>query len=117
MDLPPYTDEIGKTTVKPKNRKATTMFINPTTNRAYSGNNVQALETHQAMNNLESPYYAGYKQWLEAGRVVKKGAKGCTILFFPDKNIKDADGKTTGEKQKIAKGRSVFNIDQTEAVQ
>ncbi len=98
--------------------------LNSVTKSVYSSNNQELLDEHKELFNLSSNEWAGFKQWNEQGRKVKKGAKGCKIYMICDKKMevehKDAN---TGEKndvtvkRKVAKSLYVFNKDHTEAVE
>ena len=76
---------------------------NPVTGREYKGMQANILGSLNTCNQ-----FAGFKQWLEAGRVVKKGQHGITIMM--PLTGQDENGAT---KTKFMK-RVVFAIEQTE---
>jgi len=84
---------------------------NATNNHVYSARNAEILEQALQRHGWTSPQFAGFHQWKQAGRVVKKGEKGTPVEMFVDKKI-ETDGGT--EKLKVRKVKFVFNIDQTE---
>jgi antirestriction protein ArdC len=87
------------------------MFINGTNKHVYSARNAQQLAEAMQRNGWTSTEFAGFNQWRNAGRFVKKGAKGTAIEMFVDKKI-ETNG--TDEKLKVRKVKFVFNIEQTE---
>jgi len=93
--------------------------FNTVTNAIYSANNQQHLEEHKEAYDLESDAWAGFKQWKEKGRKVKKGAKGCKIFMVCEKkkDDKNSDDKTgEDKKKKVLKALYVFNEDHTETI-
>ncbi|WP_238986568.1 ArdC family protein [Vibrio vulnificus] len=50
--------------------------INAVTQSVYSAKNQELLDEHKQKFALSSEQWAGFRQWVEAGRKVKKGAKG-----------------------------------------
>ncbi len=87
------------------------MFTNGTNQHVYSARNTQILAEALQRKGWTSTEFADFYQWIQAGRVVKKGEKGTPIEMFVDKKI-EQDGKD--EKLKVRKVKSVFNIEQTE---
>ena len=87
------------------------MFYNGTNQHVYSARNTQILAGALQRNGWTSTAFAGFNQWKQAGRVVKKGEKGTPIEMFVDKKI-ERDGKD--ETLKVRKVKFVFNIEQTE---
>lgn len=83
--------------------------INAVTNHTYALANQTRLQTHAEGYDLTSVEWAGFKQWQEVGRKVKKGAKGCRIIMVVEKWNKE---KT--EKTEVCKSTYVFNKDHTE---
>jgi antirestriction protein ArdC len=88
--------------------------INTVTESVYSISNQNHLEEHKVLFQLGSDKWAGFKQWNELGRKVKKGAKGCKIFMVCDKKDKDKEGKE--KKKKVLKVLYVFNKDHTEEI-
>lgn len=81
---------------------------NETTGAAYQGRNVLRL----VMVEIEREYdgrrgWAGFKQWLDAGRVVRKGEHGTPCMTV----VTVTDDKGTARKPR---GFRVFHYDQTE---
>ena len=84
---------------------------NPTTGAAYGGMaNVSALVAAMAGHNWSSGQFAGFWQWLGAGRAVRKGEHGTRIMLIVDKK----DTENPEKKHKVAKTRVVFAFEQTE---
>lgn len=83
---------------------------NEVTGAEYKGKNVLRLigaELEHAYDDAHG--WAGFRQWLSVGRVVRKGEHGTSCLtVMTDK--KDADGQTTGRG---VRGFRVFHYDQT----
>ena len=80
--------------------------FNPITDNEYLGGNSLFLN-HVAEKYDNNKSFAGYRQWKEIGRSVKKGEKGHKILvIFKDKK---GDTKPTS--------RTVFNFMQTEKIE
>jgi antirestriction protein ArdC len=52
------------------------MFTNGTNQHVYSARNTQILAEALQRNGWTSTQFAGFHQWLQAGRIVKKGEKG-----------------------------------------
>ena len=88
--------------------------FNAVTQSEYSLNNQDLMEEHKKSFDLTSDEWAGFKQWADSGRKVKKGAKGCKIFMVVDK--KEQDDKGEEFKRKVVKSRYVFNKDHTEEV-
>jgi len=88
--------------------------INAVTKATYSVNNQAHLEDHKEAFNLASDLWAGFHQWKEQGRKVKKGAKGCKIFMVCEKKVKTKSGED--EKKKVVKALYVFNLDHTEEI-
>ncbi len=79
---------------------------NPITNAQYSGQNVGFLTAQAAEKGFTSQQFAGFRQWLEAGRTVKKGEKAIHGLMVVTK-------KTENGEKKVCRGFSVFALEQT----
>lgn len=97
---------------------STKLPYNARTGNEYSGNNIMIL----AMTGREDLRWAGFNQWLEVGRVVRKGEKSTGIMMVVDYTKKDAEGAPKVNAQgEESKGRSVrtvpvFNFEQTEEI-
>lgn len=61
---------------------------------------------------LTSDQWAGFHQWKQVNRKVKKGAKGCKIFMVCDKKIQNSKGEE--DKKKVVKALYVFNLEHTE---
>lgn len=83
-----------------------TLPYNPVTGAQYSGQNLGALASQAGERGYKSAAFAGFKQWIEKGRIVKKGEKACHALMVVEK-------KTPDGIKKVCKGIAVFNFDQT----
>jgi antirestriction protein ArdC len=88
--------------------------FNATTSNPYSANNQEHLEGHKEEFGLTSNEWAGFHQWKEEGRKVKKGAKGCKIFMVCDKKEVAKNGEE--KKKKVLKSLYVFNKDHTEEI-
>ncbi|WP_444891747.1 ArdC family protein [Microbulbifer sp. DLAB2-AA] len=87
---------------------------NAVTDAAYSIYNQNHLEEHKVLHELDSDAWAGFKQWQEKGRKVKKGAKGCKIFMVCEKKQENAKGEE--EKKQVMKALYVFNYQHTEEI-
>lgn len=89
------------------------MFYNPVSKHKYAPYNMQTLASATANNGWTSSEFAGFHQWIKAGRIVRKGEKGTPVVFFVDKKTIN---KRTGEEEiiKVRKVKFVFNVEQTE---
>lgn len=78
----------------------------------YRGINVWLL----ASLGYESPTFLTFKQARAAGGSVRKGEKGCPVVFWKQLNIED---KATGEARRIPmlRGYTVFNVAQCDGVE
>lgn len=90
--------------------------FNAVTGAFYSETNQAHLEDHKEAYELESDQWAGFHQWKEAGRKVKKGAKGCKIYMVCDRKTGKTDDKGDDEKKKVLKALYVFNREHTEEI-
>ncbi|CAM3932121.1 ArdC family protein [Vibrio aquimaris] len=96
--------------------------FNAVTGSIYSIQNQKHLDEHKEAFKLTGCAWAGFKQWQEAGRKVKKGAKGCKIYMVVERKIRDNDGKPQKNlldedaKMTCLKGVYVFNIEHTEEI-
>lgn len=83
---------------------------NPATGHCYNGKQGDFLSI--AANILDWPTeYAGFKQWIELGRKVKKGEKAIAILMPCFKKGEDGEQELSYYRRV-----SIFNKSQTEAV-
>ena len=95
---------------------------NAVTKAAYATSNQEHLDLHREIFSLESDKWAGFKQWAEVGRKVRKGAKGCKIYMFCEKKQKGEKGeqlkndKGEDAKKMVMKSLYVFNFDHTEEI-
>lgn len=89
--------------------------FNSVTKSIYSPINQEHLEEHKAAFELVSDEWAGFRQWLEVGRKVKKGAKGCKIFMVCEKKMDTKEGEED-KKRQVVKALYVFNKDHTEEV-
>ena len=86
--------------------------------REYRGMNVFML----ALMGYENPYWLTFRKGQELGGCVRKGEKGCPVMYWQRKEfiVKDKDGKTVldsdGEPEKrtamLIRGYTVFNAEQ-----
>ena len=96
--------------------------FNAVTESVYSPTNQEHLDQHKQLFGLASNEWAGFRQWIDAGRKVKKGAKGCKIYMVCEKKMESADSQDNNQngdeakKRQVVKSRYVFNKDHTEAL-
>lgn len=89
------------------------MTSNETTGTPYQGRNVDRLAEAEQANGYDSAHgWAGYKQWLAIGRVVRKGEHGTPCLTVVTIGG-DAEGNGGTRKPR---GFRVFHFDQTTAL-
>lgn len=102
------------------------MYRNALTQSAYSGKNQKLLQDAAALAGIESTKVAGFKQWLELGRVVKKGEHGTKLIMVCDKKLGDekagdvkVQDSASGEpaKYRVCKTVTVFFESQTTELQ
>ena len=73
------------------------MYYNALTKAFYSTRNQQILADSAALSGFDGFGVAGFRQWLELGRVVSKGQHGTKILMVCDKkDDQPADGSEPG---------------------
>lgn len=90
-------------------------MFNYVTKKEYTGTNITALYASKIDNGFESEAWMTYRQALEVGRVVSKGQKGTRLRRVIKGVYKDDDGKKKARKG--VRGFTVFNLEQTEALQ
>lgn len=81
---------------------------NATTGEAYRGGNVARLLAAEIAAGYVGHEWAGFKQWLKAGRVVRKGEHGTsckTVIHVTNKK---------GKAATTCRGFTVFHRDQTD---
>jgi antirestriction protein ArdC len=86
---------------------------NAKTEAVYSVANQESLETFKELFELTSNEWAGFNQWKELGRQVKKGAKGCGIKMVCKKKF-EKNGEEV--KKTVCKTLYVFNYEMTEEI-
>lgn len=91
-------------------RSGLTMPRNYTTKAAYRGANILSTWISCEMNGYQHNQWATFKQWLEAGAVVRKGEKGTPIVFFGTHERENDDGEKS--RYQFARGATVFNVAQ-----
>ena len=87
---------------------------NATTGAAYKGGNVLRLLVAEAEHDYRAPAdlpgsWAGYRQWIGAGRQVRKGEHGTACMTVVTVAKKNGPGMT-----KVPRGFRVFHYAQTE---
>ena len=88
---------------------------NPTTGEGWSEKNTDILFQAAIENGYLSNQAAGFKQWIKAGRVVKKGETSkAKIIRIVDKKI-NLKGKIV--KKKVPVKHAMFFIEQTEILE
>lgn len=88
---------------------------NAVSHRPYNGINHAVLGLTQFAVGYSSPYWVTYKQAQQLGGNVRKGEKGTKVLFFKMLEKERADGTT--DNIPMAKGYTVFNVDQCEGIE
>lgn len=92
---------------------------NRVSKKAYSGVNTLLLWSAKTENAFTGDCWLTYKQAQDLGGNVRKGEKGTRIVFFKPLT-KDIENPTTGETETkgfaMARGYTVFNIDQCDNV-
>jgi antirestriction protein ArdC len=98
--------------------------INVVSRRAYRGVNVIALWAAAQEANYPTGIWATYRQWTELGAQVRKGERGCLVVFWKvyNRDEADQDGDATpddeggGSKRRrfFARGYTVFNASQVD---
>lgn len=71
------------------------------------------LMLYYQSNGIQPTVVAGFKQWLKAGKCVRKGQHGFSILFPVGNKVKDNDGNESIEAERYFAG-TVFDITQVE---
>lgn len=82
------------------------------TKKAYHGINVFLL----SMMGFQSPYWLTFKQAKDLGGFVRKGEKGCPVVFWSVFEKTDPDTKKV-EKIPFIKHSTVFNVEQCEGLE
>lgn len=90
-----------------------TIHINPTTNRSFTRGNAARLDETLIEFGYGSCEWATYRQWIAAGRQVRKGEHGTKLLLPKIERTDDGDDVATG---RIVRSFTVFNIEQTDAI-
>ena len=83
---------------------------NALTQAEYRNGNVVRLLAAADINGYNGPLWAGYRQWQQLGRVVRKGEKatsGLTVITVKGEN---------GNAKQAARGIAVFHYDQTDTL-
>jgi antirestriction protein ArdC len=88
---------------------------NAVTGRAYSGVNVLLLWSQAQDKGYASPRWLTFKQALDAGGNVRKGEKGCRVVFVSTFDKKNTE---TGETDRLPflKAFTVFNVAQCDGL-
>ena len=89
--------------------------VNAATGKAYRGANVLALWVEAHLRRYISGHWASFRQWSQIGAQVRKGERGCLIIFYKrleetdDANEKDVDRSA---RRFVARASYVFNSEQ-----
>ena len=88
--------------------------FNETTGQAYQGKNVMRMLVAEGENGYDERHgWAGFKQWVDAGRVVRKGEHGVACLTVVNAGATtNENGERVGGTRK-PRGFRVFHYDQT----
>ena len=100
---------------KPWTGGALGMPKNLVSKKAYRGSNIFLLGIVAECEGYESPYWVTYKQAKSLGGNVKKGQKGCHVVFwkFLDREV-EVNGEMKVDSIPFLRYYTVFNIDQCE---
>ena len=84
---------------------------NAVTGKPYTGGNVVRLLSAELEHGFTSKgaSWAGYGQWLEVGRQVRKGEHGTV-----GRRVVIVTDKRSGKERKVVKGFRVFHLEQTD---
>lgn len=119
-----FSKEISQYTNEELQEIAEELCITTIEGHVLSLKNQVLLDTQTRDLSWTPSVVGGYKQWLEAGRQVKKGSSSLAIIAGAMGNKKDKEGnniinKDSGENEKKLQFRivNVFDITQTEEIQ
>ena len=90
------------------------MHINHTTEKEYTGGNIELLCISADEQGFTSNRWATYRQFQAAGLQVQKGQKRTELKRVV---IKKVNGKNGEEEKKLGKIFRVFNIEQTALIE
>jgi len=95
---------------------SSTMPRNLSSQRDYRGINTLLLWLQQNDKGYAAGDWLSFKQAKDLGGNVKKGERGCRIIFFKklDKEVENSKGKTEVKQILMAKYSTVFNVAQIE---
>ena len=91
------------------------MHINHTTEKEYTGGNIDLLCISADEQGFTSNRWATYRQFQAAGLQVQKGQKSTELKRVVIKKVKGKDGEE--EEKKLVKIFRVFNIQQTAPIE
>lgn len=86
-----------------------TLPRNAVTGAEYRGGNIMRLVSAEVEHGYGSGGWAGFKQWLSVGRVVRKGEHGTACITV----IAGKEGEEGKAKGRGVRGFRVFHYDQT----
>lgn len=89
-------------------------MINAATNNGFSNKNTELLYMAMACKGFSSGKVAGYHQWRQLGRQVRKDEKGTIITRMSEKKTTNKNGETVTKKKPA--GCVVFFIEQTDPI-
>jgi len=94
------------------NAGGSAMPMNYSTKRPYNGVNVLLLWLEAEARGFERQEWMTYKQATEIGAQVRKGAKGCPIVYFKmlEKDAPAEDGNAETKRIPMARSFTVFNV-------
>lgn len=95
---------------------------NVLSNRSYRGINTVLLWLIGNEKGYTTPYWATFKQWLEAGHPVRAGEKSATVVFWKQlgqagaESAEPSEGGESGDNRRpiLARAYHVFNASQVE---
>ena len=83
---------------------------NAVTKKHYNGINVLQLFAVSALRQYPTTEFASFQQWWQIGAHVRKGAKGCVVVFYKEFSV-DSDPEQEGDdgKRRTLRHSYVFN--------
>jgi antirestriction protein ArdC len=85
----------------------------PTTGKDFTRGNATRLVEAETEFGYPTSEWATYRQWIAAGRQVRKGEQGVKCLLPKVQRTDDGTEVATG---RIVRGFHVFNISQTDSI-
>lgn len=86
--------------------------------QAYRGGNIPVLWTAATASAFLSPYWLTYKQAVSLGARVRRGERGCFIVFYAprDEDTGNKEDDTKSARRAVLRSYTVFNTDQIDGL-